>query len=123
MPKRPGAEARQSSSPENGHGGATLDLSSREDDCVGRLRTAVLAFGGVDIVINTAAIYPTPDPSAAGSRTRSGRRPLHVTVTGNYVLAQEGRQPIGKAQESSRGHGGWTSSAKTAVVPKSGSEA
>src|SRR5262249_29865619 len=40
---------------------ATLDLSSRES--IGRaLRSAVSAFGGVDIIVNTAAIYPTPEP-------------------------------------------------------------
>ena len=55
------ADARQLSSPEMGMA-AALDLSSR-DSIAAALRATILAFGGVDIVINTAAIYPTPDPS------------------------------------------------------------
>jgi NAD(P)-dependent dehydrogenase (short-subunit alcohol dehydrogenase family) len=50
---------------------AALDLSSRET-IAAALRETVLAFGGVDIVINTAAIYPTADPSSH-PRRRSGR--------------------------------------------------
>ena len=42
---------------------AALDLTSR-DTIAAALRATVLQFGGVDIVVNTAAIYPTPDPSA-----------------------------------------------------------
>ena len=55
------AEAQKLSSPELGMA-APVDLSSR-DSIAAALRRTILAFGGVDIVINTAAIYPTPDPS------------------------------------------------------------
>ena len=69
--------------------------------------------------INTAAIYPTPDPSAA-SAERSWARTLHINVTGNYVLAEEAAQVL-KAQNLPAAMV-FTSSAN-AVVPKSGSEA
>ena len=94
-----------------------LDLSSRET-IASALRQAVLAFGGVDIVINTAAIYPTPDPSTEAEPVWA--RALHVNVTGNYVLAHEAAKVL-KAQNLPATMV-FTSSAN-AVVPKSGSEA
>ena len=41
-----------------------LDLTSRDDHRRRAPRRRSCQFGGVDIVVNTAAIYPTPDPSA-----------------------------------------------------------
>ena len=37
-----------------------------------RCAQTVLPFGGVDIVVNTAAIYPTPEPGSAASRGAVG---------------------------------------------------
>ena len=74
---------------------ASLDLSSRET-IASALRHAILAFGGVDIVINTAAIYPTPDPSVADAES-VWTKTLQINVTGNYVLAQEAARVL-KAQ-------------------------
>jgi NAD(P)-dependent dehydrogenase (short-subunit alcohol dehydrogenase family) len=111
------AEARQSSTPESGMVVA-LDLSSRET-IASALRHAILAFGGIDIVINTAAIYPTPDLSAADAES-VWTRALQINVTGNYVLAQEAAKVL-KAQNLPATMV-FTSSAN-AVVPKSGSEA
>ncbi len=111
------AEARQSSSPEMGMV-AALDLSSRQT-IAAALRGAILAFGGIDIVINTAAIYPTPDPSA-GDAESMWTRTLHINVTGNYVLAEEAARIL-KAQQLPAAMV-FTSSAN-AIVPKSGSEA
>jgi NAD(P)-dependent dehydrogenase (short-subunit alcohol dehydrogenase family) len=111
------AEARQLSSAEMGMV-AALDLSSRQT-IAAALRETILAFGGVDIVINTAAIYPTPDPSAASAESVWART-LHVNVTGNYVLAEEAAHIL-KAQNLP-GAMVFTSSAN-ALVPKSGSEA
>ena len=110
-------EARQSSSPEMGIV-VSLDLSSRET-IASALRLASLAFGGVDIVINTAAIYPTPDPSIANADP-VWTKTLHINVTGNYVLADEAARLL-KAQNLPAAMV-FTSSAN-AVVPKSGSEA
>ena len=111
------AEARQLSSPEMGMA-ATLDLSSR-DSIAAALRATILAFGGVDIVINTAAIYPTPDPSAASAES-VWTRTLHINVTGNYMLAEEAARVL-RAQNLPAAMV-FTSSAN-AIVPKSGSEA
>jgi len=110
-------EARQWSSPEMGMV-AALDLSSR-GTIAAALRETVLAFGGVDIVINTAAIYPTADPSVATAEAVWART-LHINVTGNYVLAEEAAHIL-KAQQLP-GAMVFTSSAN-ALVPKSGSEA
>jgi len=111
------ADARQSSTPESGMVVA-LDLSSREM-IVSALRHAILAFGGLDIVINTAAIYPTPGPLAADAES-VWTRALHINVTGNYVLAHETAKVL-KAQNLPATMV-FTSSAN-AVVAKSGSEA
>ena len=97
---------------------ATLDLSSR-DSIAAALRQATLTFGGVDIVINTAAIYPTPDPSAANADAVWANT-LHINVTGNYLLAEETARVM-RAQNLPAAMV-FTSSAN-AIVPKSGSEA
>jgi rhamnose utilization protein RhaD (predicted bifunctional aldolase and dehydrogenase)/NAD(P)-dependent dehydrogenase (short-subunit alcohol dehydrogenase family) len=110
------ADAGQLSSPEMGMA-ATLDLSSR-DSIAAALRATILAFGGVDIVINTAAVYPTPDPSTSAEAVWT--KTLHINVTGNYVLAEEAARVL-KAQSLPAAMV-FTSSAN-AIVPKSGSEA
>ena len=95
-----------------------VDLASR-DSIAAAIRRTILTFGGVDIVINTAAIYPTPDP-AAGNAEAAWARTLHVNVTGNYLLADEAARVL-RAQNLPAAIV-FTSSAN-AVVPKSGSEA
>jgi NAD(P)-dependent dehydrogenase (short-subunit alcohol dehydrogenase family) len=97
---------------------AALDLGSRET-IAGALRQAVLAFGGVDIVINTAAIYPTPDPSTSGSEAL-WTKTLQINVTGNMVLAEEAARVL--QPQNLRAAMVFTSSAN-AIVPKHGSEA
>jgi rhamnose utilization protein RhaD (predicted bifunctional aldolase and dehydrogenase)/NAD(P)-dependent dehydrogenase (short-subunit alcohol dehydrogenase family) len=111
------ADAQKLSSPEMGMA-AAVDLSSRES-IAAALRQTTLAFGGVDVIVNTAAIYPTPDPSAANA-DEVWTRTLHVNVTGNYLLAEEAARVM-RAQNLPAAMV-FTSSAN-AVVPKSGSEA
>jgi rhamnose utilization protein RhaD (predicted bifunctional aldolase and dehydrogenase)/NAD(P)-dependent dehydrogenase (short-subunit alcohol dehydrogenase family) len=96
---------------------AALDLTSR-DTIAAATRAAVLQFGGFDMMINTAAIFPTPDPSTPVEVTWS--RALSINVTSNYVLAQE----AAKIFQTQRLPASivLTSSAN-AVVPKAGSEA
>ena len=110
------ADARQWSSPEMGRA-AALDLSSR-DSIAAALRATVLAFGGADIVINTAAIYLTPDPATTGTAS-VWTRTLEINVTGNYVLADEAARVL--RVQNLPAVMVFTSSAN-AVVPKSGSE-
>jgi rhamnose utilization protein RhaD (predicted bifunctional aldolase and dehydrogenase)/NAD(P)-dependent dehydrogenase (short-subunit alcohol dehydrogenase family) len=90
-----------------------VDLQSRES-IVAALRTAVLQFGGIDIVVNTAAIYPTAAPSES-----VWAKTLEINVSSNHALAQEAARIL-KAQNLP-GSIVLTSSAN-AVVPKSGSE-
>jgi len=96
---------------------SALDLTSRET-IASALRQAVLRFGGFDSLINTAAIYPTPDPGTATEAVWG--RTLAINVTSNFVLAQE----AGKVLTAQRLPASivLTSSAN-AVVPKAGSEA
>jgi NAD(P)-dependent dehydrogenase (short-subunit alcohol dehydrogenase family) len=90
-----------------------VDLESR-DSIAAALRRAVLQFGGVDVVVNTAAIYPTAAPSES-----VWARTLEINVSSNHVLAQEAGRIV-NAQNLS-GSIVLTSSAN-AVVPKAGSE-
>jgi rhamnose utilization protein RhaD (predicted bifunctional aldolase and dehydrogenase)/NAD(P)-dependent dehydrogenase (short-subunit alcohol dehydrogenase family) len=90
-----------------------VDLQSRES-IVTALRGAVLQFGGIDIVVNTAAIYPTAAPSES-----VWAKTLEINVSSNHALAQEAARIL-KAQNLP-GSIVLTSSAN-AVVPKSGSE-
>ena len=111
------AEAQKLSSPELGMA-SPVDLSSR-GSIAAALRRTILAFGGVDIVINTAAIYPTPDPSRTDAEA-TWANTLHVNVTGNYVLAEEAARVV--REQNLPATMVFTSSAN-AIVPKSGSEA
>jgi rhamnose utilization protein RhaD (predicted bifunctional aldolase and dehydrogenase)/NAD(P)-dependent dehydrogenase (short-subunit alcohol dehydrogenase family) len=98
-------------------GSAGVDIRDRES-IRSVLGEAVLAFGGIDILINTAALFPSttegmiPDEMWADT--------LAVNVTANYLLADE----AGNLFEEQGLHGNivFTSSAN-AVVAKRGSEA
>ena len=93
-----------------------LNLASRES-IKSALRATALRFGGLDIVVNTAAIYPTPDPATPAESVWS--QALSINVISNHVLAQEAAailKPQGLPASIVL-----TSSAN-AVVPKHGSE-
>src|SRR6185436_6645451 len=83
------------------------------------LRQTVLSFGGVDIVVNTAAIYPTPEPGSAASEAL-WTKTLQINVTGNMVLAEEAARIL-KAQNLPAAI--VLTSSANAIVPKHGSEA
>ena len=94
-----------------------VDIRSREaiDKAI---RATVAAFGGVDILINTAALFPSsPDgviPDAMWATT------LDINVTANYLLADEAAKLF--AEQALDAAIVLTSSAN-AVVAKRGSEA
>ncbi len=96
---------------------AALDLTSR-DTIAAAVRAAVLQFGGFDSVINTAAIFPTPDPSTPPETLWS--KTLQINVTSNFILAQETAKVL-KAQNLPASI--VLTSSANAVVPKAGSEA
>jgi rhamnose utilization protein RhaD (predicted bifunctional aldolase and dehydrogenase)/NAD(P)-dependent dehydrogenase (short-subunit alcohol dehydrogenase family) len=95
-----------------------LDLESR-DSIRKALRETTMKFGGVDGVINTAAVFIAPD---AGGRLADElwRLTLDINVTGNYLLADEAYQVM--KEQGTPGVIVLTSSAN-AVVSKRGSEA
>jgi rhamnose utilization protein RhaD (predicted bifunctional aldolase and dehydrogenase)/NAD(P)-dependent dehydrogenase (short-subunit alcohol dehydrogenase family) len=95
----------------------TVDVRSRTS-IAAALDTAIAAFGGIDILINTAAVYPSSHepvlPDSVWATT------LDVNVTANYLLAQEASKLF--HEQALEGSIVFTSSAN-AVVPKGGSEA
>jgi rhamnose utilization protein RhaD (predicted bifunctional aldolase and dehydrogenase)/NAD(P)-dependent dehydrogenase (short-subunit alcohol dehydrogenase family) len=95
----------------------SMDLTARETMAAG-LRATVLQFGGFDCVVNTAAWYPTPDPSVPAEGVWA--RALQINLTSNFVLAQEAAKVL-KAQNLPASI--VLTSSANAVVPKSGSEA
>jgi NAD(P)-dependent dehydrogenase (short-subunit alcohol dehydrogenase family) len=82
------------------------------------LRATVAAFGGLDILINTAALFPSsPDGVVSDAMWATT---LDVNVTANYILADEAAKLF--AEQGLDGAVVLTSSAN-AVVAKRGSEA
>ena len=95
-----------------------VDLSSASS-IADALRTTILEFGGIDFILNTAAIYPVPGPEGELSEALWAKTFL-VNVTGNYLLAKEADSvfrdqtlPVSLVLTGSA----------NAVVPKKGSEA
>jgi rhamnose utilization protein RhaD (predicted bifunctional aldolase and dehydrogenase)/NAD(P)-dependent dehydrogenase (short-subunit alcohol dehydrogenase family) len=95
-----------------------VDLSSSES-IAEAARFTVMQFGGIDGIINTAAIYPVPGANGQLSDAQWNKTFL-VNVTGNYFVARE-TEWIFRDQKLP-GTMVLTSSAN-AVVPKKGSEA
>ncbi|MGB7190120.1 MAG: bifunctional rhamnulose-1-phosphate aldolase/short-chain dehydrogenase, partial [Acidobacteriaceae bacterium] len=85
-----------------------VDIRSR-DAILSAMRATVAAFGGLDILINTAAIFPSSPSDASWSPT------LDLNVTANYLLADEAAKLF--AAQQLDGSVVLTSSAN-AVVPK-----
>jgi rhamnose utilization protein RhaD (predicted bifunctional aldolase and dehydrogenase)/NAD(P)-dependent dehydrogenase (short-subunit alcohol dehydrogenase family) len=95
-----------------------VDLAS-EDSLAGAVKLAILEFGGIDAVVNTAAIYPVPGPD--GKLTESQwAKTFQINVTGNFLLAQETEWVI---REQRIGGTMVLTSSANALVSKSGTEA
>jgi rhamnose utilization protein RhaD (predicted bifunctional aldolase and dehydrogenase)/NAD(P)-dependent dehydrogenase (short-subunit alcohol dehydrogenase family) len=95
-----------------------VDLSS-SNSLEEAVRHTILEFGGIDIVVNTAAIYPVP---GADSELAEGQwaKTFLVNVTGNYLLARATERVF--QDQNLPGTMVLTSSAN-AIVSKKGSEA
>lgn len=83
------------------------------------VKFAILEFGGLDVIVNTAAIYPVPGPDGKLSDAEWAKT-FQVNVAGNFLLAQETEwvfrdQKIGGAMV--------LATSANAVVPKKGTEA
>ncbi len=96
----------------------TIDLRSRESVAAALAQT-VAHFGGLDGVINTAAIFIPPDANGDIPEDH-WRLTFDVNVTGNYILAKESQKIFD--DQGLPAVIVLTSSAN-AVVPKKGSEA
>jgi rhamnose utilization protein RhaD (predicted bifunctional aldolase and dehydrogenase)/NAD(P)-dependent dehydrogenase (short-subunit alcohol dehydrogenase family) len=94
-----------------------IDIRSREA-IAKAMRATVAAFGGIDILINTAALFPS-SPDGVVSDTM-WTTTLDVNVTANYLLSDEAAKLF--AEQGLDGSIVLTSSAN-AVVAKRGSEA
>ena len=95
----------------------TVDIRDR-NSIAAAMRATVAKFGGLDILINTAAIFPS-SPQGTISDSMWGTT-LDLNVTANYLLAEEAAKLF--EAEQLDGSVVLTSSAN-AVVPKRGSEA
>jgi rhamnose utilization protein RhaD (predicted bifunctional aldolase and dehydrogenase)/NAD(P)-dependent dehydrogenase (short-subunit alcohol dehydrogenase family) len=93
-----------------------LNLGSRES-----IRSALSGiarrFGGLDVLVNTAAVYPTPPPGTPPEQVWA--QALAINVTSNHTLAQEAAS-IFRAQALPASV--VLTSSANAVVPKHGSE-
>jgi rhamnose utilization protein RhaD (predicted bifunctional aldolase and dehydrogenase)/NAD(P)-dependent dehydrogenase (short-subunit alcohol dehydrogenase family) len=97
---------------------ATVDLGSAAS-LADAVNSTILEFGGVDIVVNTAAIYPVPGKDGQLSDLQWATTFL-VNVTGNYLLASA-VEPVFREQNLPASM--VLTSSANAVVPKHGSEA
>jgi rhamnose utilization protein RhaD (predicted bifunctional aldolase and dehydrogenase)/NAD(P)-dependent dehydrogenase (short-subunit alcohol dehydrogenase family) len=94
-----------------------LDLTARES-IAAAFGATVARFGGIDAIVNTAAIYPTPAPGTPAEDVWG--RAMHINVTGNFVLAEEAAKIL---EEQHLPASIVLTSSANAVVPKQGSEA
>jgi len=97
---------------------AKVNLGSAES-LAEAIRFTIAQFGGIDCIVNTAAIYPVPGTDGELSDPQWANTFL-VNLTGNYLLAREAEWVF--RDQSLLGSLVLTSSAN-AAVPKKGSEA
>jgi rhamnose utilization protein RhaD (predicted bifunctional aldolase and dehydrogenase)/NAD(P)-dependent dehydrogenase (short-subunit alcohol dehydrogenase family) len=64
-----------------------VDLSSPAS-LAEAMKFTILQFGGIDVLINTAAIYPVPGADGRLSAAQWAKT-FQVNVTGNYLLAEQ----------------------------------
>ncbi len=95
-----------------------VDITNRQSIRT-MLREVVGRFGGVDLVINTAAVFPSPDLAGRIS-DEQWQSTLMLNVTANYLLADEAATIL-EAQDMPASI--VLTSSANAVVPKRGSEA
>jgi rhamnose utilization protein RhaD (predicted bifunctional aldolase and dehydrogenase)/NAD(P)-dependent dehydrogenase (short-subunit alcohol dehydrogenase family) len=94
-----------------------VDIRSRES-ILDAIKATIAAFGGIDILINTAALFPSSPDGILSDATWAST--LDVNVTANYLLADEAAKPF---REQALDAVIVLTSSANAVVPKRGSEA
>jgi NAD(P)-dependent dehydrogenase (short-subunit alcohol dehydrogenase family) len=96
----------------------SVDLSSA-DSLTAAVRKTILEFGGIDFIVNTAAIYPVPGPDGELSEAQWAKTFL-VNVAGNYILANSVQWVL---EDQNLSASLVLTGSANAVVPKKGSEA
>jgi NAD(P)-dependent dehydrogenase (short-subunit alcohol dehydrogenase family) len=96
----------------------TIDIRDR-GSIRAAIRRTVLSFGGLDGIVNTAAVFvpPAPDGTLPDDKWQLT---LDINVTGNYFVADEARRVM---KEQGLPATIVLTSSANAVVPKRGSEA
>ena len=95
-----------------------VDITDRES--IRRLlHDTIRRFGGLDIIVNTAAVFPSPD-LAGRVKDEQWQSTLTLNVTANYLLADEAAALF---DEQGTPAAIVLTSSANAVVPKKGSEA
>lgn len=97
---------------------AAADLSS-EESILRAIRFAILTFGGIDAIVNTAATYPVPAETGELSAPQWAAA-FAVNVTGNYLLCRAAERVF---RDQHLPAAIVLTSSANAVVPKHGSEA
>jgi rhamnose utilization protein RhaD (predicted bifunctional aldolase and dehydrogenase)/NAD(P)-dependent dehydrogenase (short-subunit alcohol dehydrogenase family) len=95
---------------------APVDIRSRES-ILNAIKATIAAFGGIDILINTAALFPSPPDGVLSDEQWDST--LKINVTANYLLADEAAKPF---REQALDAVIVLTSSANAVVPKRGSE-
>jgi rhamnose utilization protein RhaD (predicted bifunctional aldolase and dehydrogenase)/NAD(P)-dependent dehydrogenase (short-subunit alcohol dehydrogenase family) len=95
-----------------------VDISSSES-LAEAVNFTISKFGGIDVVVNSAAIYPVPGPDGELAASQWAKTFL-VNVTGNYLLAHHAEWVF---EDQSLPVTMVLTSSANAVVPKKGSEA
>ena len=95
----------------------TVDITNR-NSVEKALQGVIRQYGGVDVVINIAAIFIASDPVTGKNTDDQWRKTFEINVVGNAILADEAQKII--AKQGTPGSIVLTSSAN-AVVPKKGS--
>ena len=95
-----------------------IDITSRAS-IANALRETVAKFGGVDVIVNTAAIFPVPGADGKLPEEQWAAT-FNINITANYLLADEARRIF---NEQKLLVSLVLTSSANAVVPKFGSEA
>ena len=95
----------------------SVDITNRAS-VAKALEGVIRQYGGVDVVINIAAIFLASDPVTGKNTDEQWRKTFDINVVGNAILADEAQKVI--AKQGTLGSIVLTSSAN-AVVPKKGS--
>ncbi|MGH9529263.1 MAG: bifunctional rhamnulose-1-phosphate aldolase/short-chain dehydrogenase [Terriglobales bacterium] len=112
------AEAAREISSSDSIAHTQVDLSSSMS-LAGAVKFSLLQFGGIDGVINTAAVYPVPGPDGELLQEAWAKTFL-VNVTGNYLLARSAEWVF---KDQGLPSTLVLTTSANAVVPKAGSEA